>query len=105
MLMEFESQAKCAEYINYDKGEISRAIRNQTLIKKTYYVSNELVDEFKPSPRKTYIDKTFYVYTSNEFVGEFKGKEIMNKFKLSRRYRFMLMDTDEVMAVIISQAI
>lgn len=29
----------------------------------------------------------------------------MNKLKLSRRYRFMLMDTDEVMAVIISQAI
>ena len=29
----------------------------------------------------------------------------MNKFKLSRRYRFMLMDTDEVTAVIISQAI
>ena len=29
----------------------------------------------------------------------------MNKFKLSRRYRFMLMDTDEGMAVIISQAI
>lgn len=40
------------------------------------------MDEFKPSPRKTYIDKTFYVYTSNEFVGEFKGKEIMNAIGL-----------------------
>lgn len=29
----------------------------------------------------------------------------MNKFRVSRRYRFMLKDTDGVTAVIISQAI
>lgn len=78
MLMEFESQSKCAEYINYDKGELSRAIKNQTLIKKQYYVSDKVVDEFKPASRRNYIDKTFYIYTQDEYIGEYKGKEVMN---------------------------
>ncbi len=79
MLMEFSSQTECANYIKYDRGELSRAIKYQTLIKKQYYVSNTVVDEFKPSSRKNYIDKMFYVYdVNNNFIGEYKGKQLMN---------------------------
>lgn len=83
LLKEFPSQSQCAEYINYDKGELSRAIKNQTLIKKQYYVSTSLVDEFIPKPRKQYINQTYYVYTvENKFIGKFVGKELMNAINL-----------------------
>lgn len=83
LLKQFNSQTECANYLNYDTGEISRAIKNQTLIKKSFYVSNTLVDEFKPKPRKNYINQTYYVYTKeNKFVGKFVGKELMKVINL-----------------------
>lgn len=83
LLKEFDSQTKCAEYINYDKGELTRAIKEQRLIKKQYYVSNSLTDEFKPSPRKNYMNIHFFVYTvNNEYLGEYVGKELMDVIKL-----------------------
>lgn len=83
LLKEYESQAKCAKDIKYDKGELSRAIRNQTLIKKQYYVSDKMVDEFIPKPRRNYINQTYFVYTKdNKFLGEFFGKELMNVINL-----------------------
>ena len=83
MIKEFTSQAECAEYINYDKGELTRAIKYQTLIKKQYYVSDKLVDEFKPKPRKNYMDQVYYVYNINEgFVCSCKGKELMSVINL-----------------------
>ena len=83
LLKEFSSQSECAEYIKYDKGELSRAIRNQTLIKKEFYVSNKMVDEFIPKPRKNYMNQTFYIYNVNGvFIGEFVGKELMNVINL-----------------------
>lgn len=83
LLYEFNSQTECAEFIKYDKGELSRAIRNQTLIKKTYYVSDKIVDQFKPNVRKNYINMIFYVYdVNNNYLGKFKGKELMSIINL-----------------------
>lgn len=83
LLMEFESQAKCAEYIKYDKGELSRAIKYQTLIKSKYYVSNTIVDQFIPKPRNNYKNQIYYVYDiNNNFIGEYKGKELMKAINL-----------------------
>lgn len=83
LLREFNSQTECAEFIKYDKGELSRAIKHQTLIKKQYYVSNKLIDEFIPSPRKNYINRTFYVYdVNNKFIGSYVGKELMKVINL-----------------------
>lgn len=83
LLKEFTSQTECSKYINYDSGELSRAIRNQTLIKKQYFVSNTLVDEFIIKPRKNYINQTYYVYSiNNEFIGKFVGKELMKVINL-----------------------
>lgn len=83
LLKEFESQTKCAEYIGYDKGELSRAIKSQKLIKKQFYVSNKIVDEFKPKTRNNYMDRTYYVYdVNNKFYGQFMGKELMKVINL-----------------------
>lgn len=79
LLKEFSSQAECARYIKYDIGELSRAIKYQKLIKKTYFVSDKLVDQFSPKVRRNYICETFYVYNKdNGFIGKFVGKQIMN---------------------------
>lgn len=83
LLKQFNSQTECSKYLHYDNGEISRAIKNQTLIKKQYFVSNKLVDEFRIKPRKNYINQTYYVYNiNNEFVGKFVGKELMKVINL-----------------------
>lgn len=83
LLAEFESQAKCADFIQYDKGELSRAIKSQSLIKNQYYVSNSIVDQFVPKPRNNYKDQTYYVYDINSnFIGKFVGKELMNAINL-----------------------
>ncbi len=83
LLKEFISQTECARYINYDTGELSRAIKYQKLIKKQYYVSNKLIDQFIPKPRRNYMSEVFYVYTvDNVYIGQYKGKEIMNVINL-----------------------
>lgn len=58
-----------------DKETIDR-INHQTLV-NGYYITNKIVDEFNPKPRREYKDQVYYVYTNNEFVGAFIGKEIM----------------------------
>lgn len=83
LLKEYGSQTECAKEIQYDKGELSRAIKNQTLIKKQYYASDKLVDKFEPKPRRNYINQTYYVYSAdNKFLGKFVGKELMNIINL-----------------------
>lgn len=83
LINEFSTQAECARYLQYDTGELSRAIKNNTLIKKEYYVSNKLVDEFIPKARNNYIDKTYYVYDiNNNFISMCKGKELMKVINL-----------------------
>lgn len=83
LLNVFNSQAECARYISYDSAEISRAVRNQTLIKNQFYVSDSLVDEFKPKARKQYINKTFYVYQNGQLISKCVGKELMSVIKLN----------------------
>ena len=61
--------------IEMDK-EIIDAINHQTLYCGRY-ITNKIVDEFNPKPRREYKDQVYYVYTNNEFVGAFIGKEVM----------------------------
>lgn len=83
LLKEFSTQAECARYIKYDMAELSRAIKYQTLVKKSYYISNTIVDQFIPKPRRNYMNEIFYVYTvENKFVGECKGKELIDIINL-----------------------
>lgn len=58
-----------------DKETIDR-INHQTL-QYEHYITNKVVDEFNPKPRREYKDQVYYVYTNNEFVGAFIGKEVM----------------------------
>jgi len=82
LIKEFPSHTECSEFIG-GCSDITRAITEQSLIKNQYYVSNKMVDEFKPKPRKKYLKQTFYVYNvNNEFVGEYIGKEIMGIINL-----------------------
>lgn len=83
LLKEYSSQTECAKDIGYDNGELSRAIRDQKLIKKQFFVSNTLTDEFKPQVKKQYINETFYVYNvKNQFVCKCIGKELMQVINL-----------------------
>ena len=83
LLKEFSTQAECARYIKYVTAELSRAIKYQTLVKKSYYISNIIVDQFIPKPRRNYMNEIFYVYTvENKFVGECKGKELIDIINL-----------------------
>lgn len=75
---EFISRKACGEFIGQKEEHICKAIKQQSLIAKSYYVSDSLVDEFKPKARKQYAEARLYVYNSNsELVGEGIGKEIM----------------------------
>lgn len=68
--------------------DVIDAINHQTLVVRNtsgiikpviteYYITNKIVDEFNPKPRREYKDQVYYVYTNNEFVGAFIGKEVM----------------------------
>lgn len=83
LLKEFSTQTECAKYIGYDTGELSRAIKFQTLIKKLYYVSKIMLDQFIPTLRNDYIHTKFYVYNNNsELVGVCEGKELIKCINL-----------------------
>lgn len=77
LLQIFESVNKCSLYLNYSCGDLCRAIKNQTLIQGKFYVSDKIVDEFKPNPRRQWMKETFFVYKEGKFIGEFMGKELM----------------------------
>ncbi len=74
---EFISRKECAEYISSTESAISKAIKNQSIIKKEYYVSDQMVDIFIPKPRIQYFKSKFYVYKDNTLIFEGIGKEIM----------------------------
>lgn len=84
-LKEFISRKECAEYINSTASAVSKAVSNQSLINKDYYVSDSLVDKFIPKPRIQYSKLTYYVYDINteKLVFEGVGKEIMPFIKLN----------------------
>ena len=78
-LGEFISRKKCAEHIGTNEEVISKAIQQQSLVLKTYYVSDSMVDEFKPKARKQYAKTLIYVYDENsKLIGKGIGKEIMS---------------------------
>ena len=79
-IKEFYSEKECAEYL--ELKDVSKAIKCQSLIKGKYYVSDKLVDEFKPKARTQNSTKTFYVYKDSNFIGEYIGKEIMKVINL-----------------------
>lgn len=77
-LNEFNSIKECAEFINSSESAVSKALKDQRLINKEYYVSEKMVDEFIPKARKQYINTLFYIYKEPcELVGKGIGKEIM----------------------------
>lgn len=76
-IKEFISRKECAEYINVEESNICSAIKRESLVENKYYVSDKLVDEFIPKPRKQYTKMTFYVYKDYKYIGSFIGKEIM----------------------------
>lgn len=80
-IKEFYSYSSCEEFIN--SQDVNKAIKEQCLINKKYYISNKLTDQFYPKPRRNYIHKTFYVYDkNNKFYGKFVGKELMKVINL-----------------------
>ena len=77
-LGEFISRKKCGDFIGVKEEVICKAIVQQSLISKQYYVSDSMVDEFKPKARKQYTKMKIYVYNEkSELVGFGTGKEIM----------------------------
>lgn len=77
-LKEFISRQECAEFIGVNEAAIVKAIQHQRLVKKQYYVSDTMVDEFIPKARKQLINQTFYVYNEDgTFIGTYVGKEVM----------------------------
>lgn len=84
-LKEFFSRKDCAEYIGSTESAISKAVSNQNLVKKEYYVSDSLVDLFIPKPRKQYCKSKFYIYNTNDgnLIFEGIGKEIMPIIQLN----------------------
>ena len=83
LLREFAFLEECAEYTNLTVKELTRAIKNQRLVKDAYYVSNKLLDVFKSKPRNMYKDQIFYVYdVTGKFLGQYKGKEVMKAINL-----------------------
>lgn len=77
-LGEFISRKKCAEFIGTNEEVIVKAIKQNSLVLKNYYVSDSMVDEFVPKARKQYAKMLIYVYDSNSnLIGQGIGKEIM----------------------------
>lgn len=82
LMREFTSYEECAKFIQCTISDIKYAIKNQTAINSTYYVSNKMTEQFLPKPRKNYMYQTYYVYKGDEFLGEYVGKGLMNAIKL-----------------------
>lgn len=77
-LKEFLSRKECAEYIGTKEEVIVKAIKQDSLVLKQYYVSDSLVDEIKPKARKQYAKSKIYVYDENScLIGSGIGKEVM----------------------------
>lgn len=77
-LGEFISRKACGEYINIKEEVIVKAIKQQSLVAKNYYVSDKLFDEFVPKARRQLAKSKIYVYESDgTLVGDGIGKEIM----------------------------
>lgn len=77
-LKEFISRKACAEYIGTKEEVVVKAIKQNSLVLKQYYVSDSMVDEMKPKARKQYAKSLIYVYDETSVLrGQGIGKEIM----------------------------
>lgn len=77
-LKEFISRKECAEYMGTKEEVVVKAIKQNSLILKQYYVSDSLVDEMIPKARKQYSKSVIYVYDQDSnLIGQGVGKEIM----------------------------
>ena len=77
-LGEFISRKECGDFIGVKEEIICKAIIQQSLVSKQYYVSDTMVDEFKPKARKQYAKIMLYVYNKDsQLIGSGIGKEIM----------------------------
>ena len=77
-LKEFISRKECGEFIGINEASVCAAIKKQSLIKKQYYISDKMVDEFIPKARKQYVNMIFYVYKDCKYIGNCKGKELLS---------------------------
>ena len=77
-IRDFNSRKECAEFLSLAEVTIVNAIKRVSLLKDSYYVSDKLVDEFKPKARKQYSKTTFYLYKDYKYMGTYIGKELMN---------------------------
>lgn len=61
----FFTQIECAKYLNYDSGELSRAIKNHKLVKKAYFVSKTSLnkEDFSKSYNKKDYKTLNFLYT------------------------------------------
>lgn len=80
----YESITKAAKENNIGQGELSQYIKEESLVRKMFYFSTSLVDEFKPKPRIALKGKKFYLYTLNgDFIKEFEStKSLMTYLKI-----------------------
>lgn len=77
-LNEFISRKECADFIGTDEKNVGKAIKQQSLICKQYYVSDKMVDLFIPKARPQYAHGMIYIYDKNcNLIGQGIGKAIM----------------------------
>lgn len=70
----YESIIKAAKENNLGQGELSTYIQQESLVRKMFYFSTSLVDEFKPKPRISLKGKSFYVYAlDGNFIDKFES--------------------------------
>lgn len=78
-LGEFISRKKCAEYIGTKEEVVAKAVKQNSLVLNSYYVSDSMVDEYIPKARKQYAKTLIYVYDKDSnLIGKGIGKEIMS---------------------------
>lgn len=76
-IKEFFSRKECGEYIGINESNVCSAIKRQSLVCNKYYISDKLVDEFIPKPRRQYAKMIFYVYHNYKYIGSYVGKEVL----------------------------
>ena len=82
LINEFISRTECAKYLNCTPQSVSKAVIMQQSI-KNHYVSDSIVDIFKPKPRISLKNQDFYLYTTTEYVGKFQTNELLKYLQIN----------------------
>lgn len=73
----YESQEMAAEQLQVSVETIKEAILKQIPVGK-YYITNKLVAEFNPKPRRQFAKSIIHVWNADkEYLGAYKGKAVM----------------------------